>query len=99
MEEGRLFRCKIDRHNLFTYQARESSLIPVGFLTAQFLQKLSIMKHLFRLGNSVEPCSIAFHNKSEAVNAILSIYIEENCFNQFISISKINRCQFATIAF
>ena len=27
-------------HNLFTYQARESSLVPAGFLTAQFLQKL-----------------------------------------------------------
>ena len=26
--------------NVFIYQARESSLVPVGFLTAQFLQKL-----------------------------------------------------------
>ena len=26
--------------NLFIYQARESSLVAVGFLTAQFLQKL-----------------------------------------------------------
>ena len=26
--------------NLFIYQARESSLVPVEFLTAQFLQKL-----------------------------------------------------------
>ena len=26
--------------NLFIYQARESSLVPEGFLTAQFLQKL-----------------------------------------------------------
>ena len=26
--------------NLFIYQARESSLVPTGFLTAQFLQKL-----------------------------------------------------------
>ena len=27
-------------NNLFIYQARESSLVLVGFLTAQFLQKL-----------------------------------------------------------
>ena len=27
-------------YNLFIYQARESSLVPEGFLTAQFLQKL-----------------------------------------------------------
>ena len=33
--------------NLFIYQARESSLVPVGFLTAQFLQKLKFMKPLF----------------------------------------------------
>ena len=33
--------------NLFIYQARESSLDPVGFLTAQFLQKLWFMKPLF----------------------------------------------------
>ena len=26
--------------NLFIYQARESSLVPAGFLTAQFLQKM-----------------------------------------------------------
>ena len=26
--------------NLLIYQARESSLVPAGFLTAQFLQKL-----------------------------------------------------------
>ena len=26
--------------SLFIYQARESSLVPVGFLTAQFLQKV-----------------------------------------------------------
>ena len=26
--------------NLFIYQARESSLVPVGFLKSQFLQKL-----------------------------------------------------------
>ena len=35
---------KLDRRspigsNLFSYQARESSLVPAGFLTAQFLQK------------------------------------------------------------
>ena len=35
-----------DRANLFIYQARESSLVPAGFLTAQFLQKLCIMNHL-----------------------------------------------------
>ena len=29
-----------NRGNLFIYKARESSLVPVGFLTAQFLQKL-----------------------------------------------------------
>ena len=28
--------------NLFIYQARESSLVPAGFLTAQFLHKLLI---------------------------------------------------------
>ena len=28
------------RDNLFIYQTRESSLVPVGFLTCQFLQKL-----------------------------------------------------------
>ena len=31
-------RCR--RSNLFIYQARESSLVPAGFLTAQFLQKM-----------------------------------------------------------
>ena len=35
MEEGRR-----GGGNLFIYQARESSLVPSGFLTAQFLQKL-----------------------------------------------------------
>ena len=29
-----------NRNNLFIYQARESSLVPAEFLTAQFLQKL-----------------------------------------------------------
>ena len=37
---------QVKRHpysgNLFIYQARESSLVPAGFLTAQFLQKLYI---------------------------------------------------------
>ena len=28
--------------NLFIYQARESNLVPAGFLTARFLQKLCI---------------------------------------------------------
>ena len=32
--------------NLFIYQARESSLVPVGFLMAQFLQNLLFMKPL-----------------------------------------------------
>ena len=32
--------------NLFIYQTRESSLVPAGFLTAQFLQKLWFMKPL-----------------------------------------------------
>ena len=27
-------------HNMFSYQARESSLVPAGFPTAQFLQKM-----------------------------------------------------------
>ena len=30
----------LERCNLFIYQARESSLVPAGFLTAQFLQKM-----------------------------------------------------------
>ena len=30
----------LSEHNLLIYQARESSLVPTGFLTAQFLQKL-----------------------------------------------------------
>ena len=30
----------LGKPNLFIYQARESSLVPAGFLTAQFLQKL-----------------------------------------------------------
>ena len=36
-----LSRLKLGRVvlNLFIYQARESSLVPAGFLTAQFLQK------------------------------------------------------------
>ena len=38
MEVGR--RWKRGGGNLFIYQARESSLVPSGFLTAQFLQKL-----------------------------------------------------------
>ena len=29
---------------LFIYKARESSLVPAGFLTAQFLQKMQFMK-------------------------------------------------------
>ena len=33
--------------NLFIYQAREFSLVPVRFLTALFLQKVWFMKHLF----------------------------------------------------
>ena len=32
--------------NLFIYQARESSLVPAGFLTPQFLQKMLFMKPL-----------------------------------------------------
>ena len=36
--------------NLFIYQARESSLVPLGFLTAQFLQKLWFIKPLFWWG-------------------------------------------------
>ena len=31
---------EMGKGNLFIYQARESSLVPAGFLTAQFLQKL-----------------------------------------------------------
>ena len=31
---------ELANYNLFIYQARESSLVPVGFLKAQFLQKL-----------------------------------------------------------
>ena len=37
-------------NNLFIYQARESSLVPVGFLTAQFLQ---ILGFCFDGGNRV----------------------------------------------
>ena len=33
-------------HNMFSYQARESSLVLAGFLTAQFLQKTVFMKPL-----------------------------------------------------
>ena len=33
--------------NLFIFQARESSVVPAGFLTAQFLQKTLFMKLLF----------------------------------------------------
>ena len=33
-------------YNLFIYQARESSLVPVGFLTAQLLQKALSMNDL-----------------------------------------------------
>ena len=32
--------------NWFIYQARESSLVPTGFLTAQFLQETKFMKPL-----------------------------------------------------
>ena len=35
-----------DGGNLFIYQARESSLVTAGFLTAQFLQKLKFIKPL-----------------------------------------------------
>ena len=34
------------RVNLIIYQARESSMVPVGFLTAQFLHKLYIYENL-----------------------------------------------------
>ena len=37
-------------NNLFIYQARESSMVPVGFLAAWFLQKLWFMKSLFWWG-------------------------------------------------
>ena len=36
--------------NLFIYQARESSLVPAGLLTAWYLQKLLFMKPLFLWG-------------------------------------------------
>ena len=36
--------------NLFIYKARESSLVPSGFLTAQFLQKLKIYEAFVVMG-------------------------------------------------
>ena len=39
-------RAHCNKVNLFIYQARESSLIPVGFLTALFPQKTLFMKPL-----------------------------------------------------
>ena len=42
--------------NLFIYEARESSLVPAGFLAAKILQKLWIMKpFLFAIGNFSDP--------------------------------------------
>ena len=38
--------------NLISYQARESRLVPVEFLTAQFLQKLWFMKNLVLMGEN-----------------------------------------------
>ena len=54
MEEGEVkevrqmrWRWRKDRGNWFIYQARKSSLVPAGFLTAQFLL---FMKALFIWG-------------------------------------------------
>ena len=45
---------------LFSHQAKVSSLVPVGFLTARFLQKLWFMKPLFGWGERVVFLLIAF---------------------------------------
>ena len=37
-------------HNLFMYQARESSLVPAGFLRAQFLQKQLVYETFVVMG-------------------------------------------------
>ena len=39
--------------NLFIYQARESSLVPAGFLTAEFLQKKVIFEAFVLMGKLV----------------------------------------------
>ena len=39
--------CILPETKLIIYQVRESSLVPVGFLTAQFMQKSKCVKSLF----------------------------------------------------
>ena len=40
LETVKLVILQQQQSNLFIYQARETSLVPAGFLTAQFLQKM-----------------------------------------------------------
>ena len=57
--------------NLFFNQTRESSLVPAGFLTAQFLQKTEFLKPLFDGGNWVMFHSIAFLEERECVEKLV----------------------------
>ena len=51
---------------VFFYQARESSLVPVGFLTSQCLQKLWFSEPLLWWGNRVMLLCIAFLEERES---------------------------------
>ena len=51
---------------VFFYQARESSLVPVGFLTSQCLQKLWFSQPLLWWGNRVMLLCIAFLEERES---------------------------------
>ena len=69
--------------NLFNYQARESSLVPVRFLTAQFLQKLWFMEHLFCLGKLGSASPIAFLEERGIVDEDWTcLYFSFSSFNQ-----------------
>ena len=53
------------RTNFFIYQATESSLVPAGFLRAQFLQKHILLRLCFDGGNMVVLLFVDFLEERE----------------------------------
>ena len=65
-------RCKI-QYNLFIYQARKSSMVPAGFLTAQFLQKPWIYEAFVAVGKLFWVFSALLEWRNGKVQAYLHI--------------------------
>ena len=69
---------------LFIYQARKSSLVPPGLLTAQFLHKLQLMKPLLWRGNEGGASLLASLDEWESVEKLSRMDLSTLSFQQSV---------------